>query len=706
MSALAPIRMRWARLPVQQKIWAVLIFLLFPLLGALGVHIYLMNQLLATQQQRHQILLAREQIQVLGRLTVDIEDAFRGYLLSQQPKFLVPMTEAETKLDTALGVALRSLKDQPSIAADLGGIGDRLHKLLLSKRRLIQDLQAGRRTEVLDYVQSGQGLLLSDTLRADFRLLEDRLDQEAIQLDRHAEGLSASAFWGLLVALGGVTALGFQSARLLARSITQPLLELQQSVEQLAAEVEPDDGSLSKARITAAGDEITELAVAYDEMARCLRLYLRELQALDAIGLEINTIRPDGLDGVLRRIAEGAVELVHADVCLVMVRNEQMGCWVVEAASGDWSERLRKSVMLWEEFPVSVRAYETRQPAFGEQLRSDIQPALTRRNVIGESMMAIPLLAQGEAFGVMALVTEQPRAQSHWNVRLALGLAQEAALAISNARLYEASRERQKDLLARLRMLEHLAENLAHDLKGPGERMGELAALLAREHGASLDPRASRWLSLMEANAHELSERVEDILAVAKVGARREPVTAVDLASVVDEVLKAWAGELERKQARVDVKLAVTMLACHKEYLRQLLDNLVSNALKFTSATVPPRLEIVSTVSEDGRACVAVKDNGIGIPAAERERVFEPFVRLDGGRTQGNGIGLTIVQRIVELYGGNVWIEGAPGEGCTVKFIVPVLGSLALGRGQRVDVLTETVGSGSFGTEAGRAGPA
>jgi signal transduction histidine kinase len=73
--------------------------------------------------------------------------------------------------------------------------------------------------------------------------------------------------------------------------------------------------------------------------------------------------------------------------------------------------------------------------------------------------------------------------------------------------------------------------------------------------------------------------------------------------------------------------------------------------------------------------CIAVEDHGLGIPMEHRQRVFQPFVRLHPSDTRGSGIGLAIVQRIVELYGGQIWIEGQEGEGCTVKFTLPWLRS-------------------------------
>ena len=117
------------------------------------------------------------------------------------------------------------------------------------------------------------------------------------------------------------------------------------------------------------------------------------------------------------------------------------------------------------------------------------------RNLIGDSTLAIPLSAQGIQFGVLSFLNERPRAEHEWNQRLAEGLAQEAAQAISHTRLHEAAQQKQQELVTRLRQLEHLAEALAHDLKGPGARMEELARLLVQQDSGQFDDRTKRWLS-------------------------------------------------------------------------------------------------------------------------------------------------------------------------------------------------------------------
>jgi signal transduction histidine kinase len=200
--------------------------------------------------------------------------------------------------------------------------------------------------------------------------------------------------------------------------------------------------------------------------------------------------------------------------------------------------------------------------------------------------------------------------------------------------------------------------------------MVELARLLVQQYGRQFDDRTKRWLSLIEENGRDLVQRVEGILTVARVGIDQGAITAVDPTAIVGEVLKARAGEIERLRAVVHVEPGLPLVACHGAYLRQIFDNLVSNALKFTRAGESPLVRISGHV-EGPMVTFSVQDQGIGIPSSQRIRVFQPFVRLLTSEAVGSGIGLTIIQRIVDLYGGKVWIDGAEGPGCTVRFTVP-----------------------------------
>lgn len=660
----------WDRLSIQRKVTCILAATFAPLICAFLFHLSLIKHLSGLQEHRHQIVLAREQIHILRRLAVDIEDAFRGYLLARQDRFLLPLDEADAKLDGAIAHAIELGREIPGLGSDLRVAGGQLKTLLASKHALIDKIREGHVDDVNRYVASGEGLALSDTVRDSLRSMEDRLHTLRLTVSADEESLATKALLGLAVALLATVGLGILGARLIARSVTDPLMRLHGSVVRQGRRL-PTLPGLSIASVQRL-DEIGDLGRVYEEMVQHIRQYVLELEAIISIGHEISTLGPDGIEGVLHRITNRAVELLDVDVCLVMIRQEQMGCWIIEAASGEWNDRLRKTVMLWEEFPVSIKAFESKEPAIGSNLSRDQRPTVARRNLIGESLLAVPLLSSGRAFGVLVLLHQKTIPEEVWNLRLAKGLAEEAAIAISNARLYEQVQERGKGLQLRLKQLEHLAENLAHDLKAPGERMEELASALRTEYGDKLDERAARWLQLMEDNGRDLSLRIEKILEVARVGGRRDAVEAVDPAGVIEPALKAMAGDLERQKARIHVQRGLPLVACHRAYLAQVFDNLLSNAVKFAGREG----ELVIRIAAQRKGDVvefSVSDNGLGIPPEQRERAFEAFVRLDPLSAKGSGIGLAIVQRIVELYGGRAWIESAE-PGCRVHFTMPALG--------------------------------
>ena len=118
-----------------------------------------------------------------------------------------------------------------------------------------------------------------------------------------------------------------------------------------------------------------------------------------------------------------------------------------------------------------------------------------------------------------------------------------------------------------------------------------------------------------------------------------------------------------------------------------MFDNLISNAVNFSGDRPDPIIRITAERTGD-RVQFSVTDNGVGIPPQQRERVFEAFVRLSPSSTKGSGIGLAIVKRLVELYGGKVWIESNGPAGCTVRFTLPVLGDLSR---RQASAMIETV---------------
>src|SRR2546422_5979069 len=152
----------WDHLRVQQKVWAILLGVFVPLVAALAVHVSLINHLLIVQQQHDQTVSVRQQILILRRLAADIEDAFRGYLLTRQDWFLKPLEEAETKLNPTVARAMAVAGPTPDLSADVQNVSERLNEFLEDNKALIRQFPAGNEKEGLGYCRSGESLALSD----------------------------------------------------------------------------------------------------------------------------------------------------------------------------------------------------------------------------------------------------------------------------------------------------------------------------------------------------------------------------------------------------------------------------------------------------------------------------------------------------------------------------------------------------------------
>jgi len=217
----------------------------------------------------------------------------------------------------------------------------------------------------------------------------------------------------------------------------------------------------------------------------------------------------------------------------------------------------------------------------------------------------------------------------------------------------EAAQQRSAGLQKRLDELERYAANIAHDLKGPARRMAELASLLQIDYKGQFDERADRYLGLIQETGQLLMSRIEEVLKLARIGTVSEVVAAVDPAEVARDVLKGCEGLIERQGARVRVADCFPTLAYGR----------------------PPDVEI-GVVKRTNETVLFVRDNGIGIPSSDWERIFEPFQRLGHKDVPGTGIGLAIVKKIIELYQGRVWVESEPEKGTTFFFTLPLYGDL------------------------------
>jgi len=218
--------------------------------------------------------------------------------------------------------------------------------------------------------------------------------------------------------------------------------------------------------------------------------------------------------------------------------------------------------------------------------------------------------------------------------------------------------------------LEDFSFTVSHDLKGPLVTISSAVELLELELGNETSETAHSCMDFIRKAGRKMNELIEDLLEWSRTGRTVNLVDNVSLAAVTAEAVELLHGQIDACTADIRISDSLPLVKGDSKRLRELMQNLIENAIKYTNPLTRPLVEIGEENSSNGWTFY-VRDNGIGIPAAHHEKVFGLFERLHTDR-EGSGIGLAIVRRIVEEHGGRVWVESAgEGHGSTFFFTLP-----------------------------------
>jgi PAS domain S-box-containing protein len=295
------------------------------------------------------------------------------------------------------------------------------------------------------------------------------------------------------------------------------------------------------------------------------------------------------------------------------------------------------------------------------------------------SYLAAPVVSRsGEVLGGLFFGHSAAGKFTGSHEAIVTGIAAQAAIAMDNARLFERAQWAQTELrrsneeLRRANQdLETFAYSASHDLQEPLRNIAISAQLLERSSGHQLQGDQANFLKTILTGANRMTGLLQDLLAYTQATrfAEGSPPTA-DPGAVLAGVLENLAGSIAEAKAKITWD-DLPALDIHESRLAQLFQNLVSNALKYRGQEAP-RIH-VSANERDGWCTFSVSDNGIGMEMRYAGQIFGLFKRLHNrDRYLGSGIGLAICQRVVEQYGGRIWLEkSAPGEGSTFCFAIP-----------------------------------
>jgi PAS domain S-box-containing protein len=240
----------------------------------------------------------------------------------------------------------------------------------------------------------------------------------------------------------------------------------------------------------------------------------------------------------------------------------------------------------------------------------------------------------------------------------------------------QALRDSERRLKRKSDDVQQFTYSVTHDLSSPLRTITSFLQLLEHRHSAKLDENARTLIGHAIAGAKRMQQMVDALLEYAHAGESADHQPAkISMDAALAEAIEDLQATADAKQAIVTSN-PLPWVEAEPVAVRQVFQNLLSNALKYSRPEMPPRVHISAT-SNGNVSVISVKDEGIGIPAAYQDKVFGLFQRLHGADIPGTGIGLATCKKLVEQWNGRIWVESNEGQGATFFFTVPVVHSAA-----------------------------
>jgi signal transduction histidine kinase len=413
----------------------------------------------------------------------------------------------------------------------------------------------------------------------------------------------------------------------------------------------------------------------------------RSVEKLTALG-EVSRAVSSTLDlgTVLTTIVSRAVELSGLDGGVVHEYDEAAEEFVhrAQAESGGALAVARRGTRIRKGEGVIGRTAITLEPV---QVPDITVPGAYvgphRENLIESgirAVLSVPMVREGRVIGCLGVTRNRPGEFPAETIELLRTFATQSALAIQNARLFHEIEDKSQQLEAASRHKSEFLANMSHELRTPLNAIIGFSEVLAEQMFGDVNAKQAEYLQdILESGRHLLS-LINDILDLSKIEAGHmelEPAD-FDLPGAIDNALTLVRERATRRGitlgSTIDERLG--MIRGDERKVKQILLNLLSNALKFTPEG--GRIE-VGAVRHDEVAEVSVTDTGIGIEPADQEAVFEEFRQVGAAerKAEGTGLGLALSRKFVELHGGKIWVRSELGRGSTFTFTLPVGSGLA-----------------------------
>lgn len=294
----------------------------------------------------------------------------------------------------------------------------------------------------------------------------------------------------------------------------------------------------------------------------------------------------------------------------------------------------------------------------------------SRANEWIRSVITVPIRLKGDVIGFLDLESTEPGAFTAEHARWLQPFADQAAIAIGNARLYATAQQYAAELEARNSELDAYGHTVAHDLQNPLNLLIGYVALV-KEEADALSPDAAGYLDVVERAAFKMAHMINSLLLLSRLRNAEGVIEEVAMGPVIGAALDRLQQEIEERSVQVKVADDLPPVMGYDIWLEEVLANLLSNAIKYIGRDNPDPRVTIRGFRQGELIRYEVQDNGVGIPPRMQARLFEAFSRFHEDEARGVGLGLSIVLRIINKLGGEVGVESTPGEGSTFWFMLP-----------------------------------
>jgi len=330
----------------------------------------------------------------------------------------------------------------------------------------------------------------------------------------------------------------------------------------------------------------------------------------------------------------------------------------------------------------SEPAYPVVQGQVPYVLYDDVQVSIPSFNEIPHdnihAWMAVPLKVKGKIMGIIALDGLSIGQFSERDAQLAVTYANQVAIALENARLFT---ELQAELSERQRLIDELESKnaelerftytVSHDLRSPLVTIKGFLGFMEKSARQGNMEGFRKDMQRVSSAADRMDSLLKDLLEISRIGRLINKPQEMPFEDLVREALEIVHGRIHQRGITVQIQPGLPTVYGDKSRLVEVLQNLLDNSAKYLGGQENPIIEIgTDGYDESENPIFFVRDNGMGIDPQYHDRVFGMFDKLDPA-SEGTGIGLALVKRIIEVHGGRIWLASEAGQGTTFYFTLP-----------------------------------